>query len=362
MFSNPPEITKNWGTPVWPIPSFRYKSGWPENGSCDIAIIGAGFTGLACALHVLGSSPGSRVIVLESGSMGNGASMRSGGIVLEHTAGGPHPGFENCIDYFEDFMNNQGINCGFKRTGCFEVARTGGEPSSPISWNDSGILRVTKRLQGGIVDPAQLLHGLANAAQSKKAEIRTNVTVARVDLKEDHVVVSGMQKSLNASAVIIATNSMSLNLSGIEGTLTPCMTLALATGRINRADAGRAGWEEKTPFYTTDFPYLWGREGINEGAVFGSGLVFEGEAEFISDRYVQELFQAIESRIKSMHPAFSGIQVTHRWAGPIAITPDMKPVIKVIEDRKIVYAGGYSGHGVAQSIKAGGLVQKLIGA
>lgn len=361
MFSNPADLTKQWGLPVWQGTSPAYRSGWPEKDGYDIAVIGAGFTGLSCALHVIAASPGASVVLLEAGEVGNGASRRSGGMVLDHTAGGPHPDFENCIDYFENFINSRGISCGFRRTGCFEVARTGGESSSPIAWEDSGTVKVSRRIGGGTVDPAKLLYGLADSAGMKKIEIRTNAPVREIEPGSGSVVVSGMQHSLHASAVILATNAISLGLPGVEGTISPCMTLAIAASGVDRAAAQRAGWPDKTPFFTTDFPYLWGRDGLNDGIVMGAGLVFEGEAESIDAGYVQEQFRSLESRIRSMHPAFGAMNVTHRWAGPIALTSDMKPLIRVIEDKKIVYAGAYAGHGVAQSIKAGALVAKLLG-
>ncbi|HET9866204.1 MAG TPA: FAD-dependent oxidoreductase, partial [Nitrospira sp.] len=70
----------------------------------DVAIAGAGFTGLATAFYVLRSHPELRVAVFEAQQVGAGASGRTGGLVLEDTAIGPLPGVENCIATLHDLV------------------------------------------------------------------------------------------------------------------------------------------------------------------------------------------------------------------------------------------------------------------
>ena len=57
-------------------PFIRAEQG-PVEGHYDVAIVGGGFTGLSAALHL--AKAGVRVVVLEGGTVGSGASGRNGG-------------------------------------------------------------------------------------------------------------------------------------------------------------------------------------------------------------------------------------------------------------------------------------------
>ena len=81
----------------------------------DVAIAGAGFTGLATAHYVRQLCPDLRVAVFEAQQVGNGASGRTGGLVLEDTAVGPLPGVGNCIATLQELVHTQGIQCDLQR-------------------------------------------------------------------------------------------------------------------------------------------------------------------------------------------------------------------------------------------------------
>ncbi len=118
------------------------------------------------------------------------------------------------------------------------------------------------------------------------------------------------------------------------------------------------GLGEGKPFYTVDLPYLWGRL-LGKQIIFGSGLVhFAGWHEMhaldIAQGEAAELFARLESRIRSLHPALCEIEFTHRWGGPICITRDWRPVFELHpKSPHAVVLGGFSGHGVAQSVYLG---------
>ena len=77
----------SWGLPPWHIELPPGRAALPER--CDVAVVGAGFTGLAAAYTL--ARPGLAVVVFEARRLGAGASGRSGGIVLEGTSAGPLP-------------------------------------------------------------------------------------------------------------------------------------------------------------------------------------------------------------------------------------------------------------------------------
>src|SRR5208282_2327158 len=81
------------------------------------------------------------------------------------------------------------------------------------------------------------------------------------------------QKEIRAENVLLATNAFSLELSGLRATAEPKLTFALATAPLTAAQIKAIGFSSRRPFYTIDFPYLWGRLLESNGVIFGAGLV-----------------------------------------------------------------------------------------
>jgi gamma-glutamylputrescine oxidase len=70
-----------------------------------------------------------------------------------------------------------------------------------------------------------------------------------------------------------------------------------------------------------------------------------------------QLFNGLERRIRGLHPALHHMRITHRWMGPICFTSDRKPIIASLDDDgRVLVATGYSGHGVALSVRVGKLL------
>ena len=69
----------------------------------------------------------------------------------------------------ETFFAQLDVDCDLALPGAWEIGRKGGLPDSPISWNDSGTLRVVDEVPGGTLDPGKLVSGLARAAQRRGA-------------------------------------------------------------------------------------------------------------------------------------------------------------------------------------------------
>src|SRR6185295_20389745 len=102
----------------------------------EIAIVGAGFTGLATALAC--AERGARVHVFEAGAIGAGASGRTGGLALEGTAVGPLPGADACLDAMASLVKRHAIDCDLDLRGCWIVRHvTGGARPEAQAWPDA---------------------------------------------------------------------------------------------------------------------------------------------------------------------------------------------------------------------------------
>src|SRR5690348_1577378 len=167
-----------WGVPPWQIDFRPSPRPFPEQ--VDVAIVGAGFTGLAAAAWLRHISPQTSVAVFESDSIGAGSSGRTGGMTLAESAAGDLPGLGDVLENFGRILRELQIECDLHLPGAWEIGRKDHMPDSPIAWQDSGDLRVTGEFPGGHCDPGKLVSGLARAADHDGAAIIENSCVDEI--------------------------------------------------------------------------------------------------------------------------------------------------------------------------------------
>jgi glycine/D-amino acid oxidase-like deaminating enzyme len=341
-----------WGNPPWQIDFRSTARGLPEE--IDFAVVGAGFSGLSAAAYLRKLQPDKTTVVFEADCVGAGSSGHTGGMTLAETAAGDLPGLGDVLKGFRKIQGELEIDCDFKVPGVWELGRNKIIKDSPISWNDSGTLGVVHTVEGGTADPGKLVSGLANAAQRLGALIFENTRVEDISYTNPlELKVAGTR--VRAKQVLVATNAESLELSDLSGGAEPKFTLALATEPLSEEQLRETGLASRQPFYTIDFPYLWGRPLRDTQVIFGSGLVHVSHwSEMlnlnIANGEAGGLMRLLESRVRALHPALEKVEFTNRWGGPILIADDMKPSFRHhLRSDKIIVLGGYSGHGVALS-------------
>jgi gamma-glutamylputrescine oxidase len=354
--------------------------------------VGGGFTGLSAAAWLRRLAPERSVLVLESGSLGEGASGRTGGLALADTAVGPLPGLGDVLAGYKKILRELRIDSGLALPGVFElghfVPATGSSKhvgkNSPISWNDSGELRVVRIVPGGAVDPGKVVAGFARVAEKAGAHIAEHAQVHAIHfsnplrLQVRHKFRGRIHnQEICAGQILLATNAFSLELSGLRDAAAPKLTLALATAPLTAAQLKAIGLASRRPFYTVDLPYLWGRLLKSNGVVFGAGIVpmpASPRALFrnpVSTRLHKNVslnllrfhvhmgeaaarLRWLESRVRNLHPALKFVRFTHRWAGPILFTEGMRPIFRRHpHSENVMVLAGYNGHGVALSVYLG---------
>jgi len=382
-----------WGTPPWTVDFRPASCALPDH--VDFAVVGGGFSGLSAAAWLRRFAPGRSVLVLEAASLGDGASGRTGGMVLAETAAGKLPGLGDVLAGYKKILRALRIDSRLTLPGVWELGRSapatkGSGPlakHSPISWSDSGELKVVRRVPGGTVDPGKVLAGLARAAESAGAQIVEHAEVRALDFSNPlrlqvrrnlHGRVH--HKEIRADQVLLATNALSLKLSGLRAASAPKLTFALATAPLSAAQLRAIGLSSRRPFYTVDFPYLWGRLLESNGVIFGSGLVpaYVGlPSRFpLGDRPIKNAahnlrrydvrrgeaaarLRVLEDRVRHLHPALADVRITHRWGGPILLTEGMRPIFRWFtakghtRSKQVLVLAGFNGHGVALSVYLG---------
>lgn len=341
-----------WGTPPWRIDFTPPRRSLPL--SAYFAVIGAGFSGLAAAAWLRLLAPEKSVVVLDAGRIGHGASGRTGGMALEGAAADDLSGLEDVLGGLRKILSRLEVECDLSLPGAWEIARRGGSKESPIAWNDSGTLRVVNEVPGGTLDPGKLVSGLARAADRLGAIIAENHPVERVEWGDEAEIHFAGGRS-RARKVLFATNGLSLRLSGMEKNTVPKLTLAAQSAPLSEKQLEEIGLTERKPFYTVDFPYLWGRLSNDNSLVLGAGLLDAPESGDLEDvdvaaRDATRMFASFERRVHGLHPALKECRFTHRWGGPILFREGWRPVFAAHPaSANGIVLGAYAGHGVALS-------------
>jgi len=355
-----------WGTPPWRIDFAPPRQSLPE--TADFAIVGAGFTGLATAAWLRMLAPEKKVVVLDAWRIGAGASGRTGGIVLSETAAGDLPGLGDVLANFQRILTKLAVDADLQLPGAWEIARSeqAEKPknghrlrsASPISWQDSGSLRVINEVPGGTLDPGKQVTALARAAVRMGAFVLENAAVLEIHWQEEPKLQLA-HGQLRAAKVLLATNALSSGLTSLRSTMHPKITLAARTAPLTEKEIEAIGLAERKPFYTVDFPYLWGRLCSDSSIIWGAGLVDPpetGELEQVdvAGNHATQIFERLEARVRGLHPALRNATFTHRWGGPIAFRANFEPVFSYHPaSRNGIVLGVFAGHGVALSVHLG---------
>jgi len=317
-------------------------------------IVGAGLTGLSAAV----ATADRREVVVIDERFGRGATSRSGGIVLGGTLAGAAPAFAGCELALRDWIGARRIDCGLTWAGCLELVRDASRPPDPVDWRDEGTIRVSSRVEGGVLDPARLLGGLLSEALRGGARVIDNVAVHAIERSAGEVRLATSRGPIAARHLVMATDAM---LAAREGEAADPwsergITVAMQTLPLGEASLDALGLKPDEAFYTDDLPLLWGRVMPDRSLLIGREFLRVDEAPRLAAAGAR-----LVERTRGLHPATADVVLKRVWGGPIAWTKEAVPL--VCPDPTIagvIWAGGYGGHGIAQAFRVGELVAERL--
>ncbi len=359
--------------------------------SFDVAVIGAGYTGLAAARQLARS--GASVVVLERERIGWGASSRNGGQVLtglklEPAALVQRFGESRARELFEvslaslaaleALIRDERIECEYERAGHIQAAY---KPAHFDAFRDEQALlervfnhRValvpradqetelgTRRYHGLLVDersgalnPAKYVHGLARAAAQAGACIQEGVGVLQVSRAAGGWTLRTTGTELRAKDLFVATN-------GYTGPATPALRrrfIAIGSYIIATGPLPSPTWERLIPgrrmvFDSKNFLYYF-RLTADRRLLFGGRAEFSQPTPGSTHRAAEILRRGMET----IFPELTGTPVDYAWSGNVAFTRDQMPRAGILDGA--FYAGGYSGHGIAMASYLGALMARRI--
>jgi glycine/D-amino acid oxidase-like deaminating enzyme len=194
-----------------------------------------------------------RPVLFEAGLVGDGASGRTGGLVLEGTAAGILEQVDKCVPGLKSIVEREGIDCDLALPGCWEVAHRKGKERT-LPWTDDGKpIGIMNIVSGGVVQPAALTIGIAKAAQRMGATLLEGCPVSRIEFEGGlHVEAHG--ERIDAGYVVVATNAWINATLAETPPLRSSLTFACATAPLRQDQLATLGVGEGISFYTNDMP------------------------------------------------------------------------------------------------------------
>jgi glycine/D-amino acid oxidase-like deaminating enzyme len=367
--------------------------GLPER--VDVAIVGAGFTGVSAARTL--AKHGAKVAVLETNSLGWGASSRNGGMVLTgmkldvETLAGRY-GMDATkrmyaaslasIDLVEQIVGEEQIDCNFSRCGHLEVAckqshfDAYARSVEVIAREFNHQLRVVPRNElrgeigsdiyhGGIVDevsaglnPARYVAGLGRAALRAGACIFESTRVDRI-ARASRNGVSGFQLvtsrgSVFADNVFIATSGYTSNVTpALRKKIIPIGSFIIATERLPEALAHDLSPRNRMIYDSKHYLYYYRLTPDNR-------MLFGGRAAFFPETSstIRRSAEILRRGMIGVYPQLRDVKVEYAWGGTLDFCFDTMPHAGRMDG--MYYAVGYAGHGVAMATYLGAKIAEEI--
>ena len=374
------------------------------DAACDVVVVGAGFTGLWTAIALTDTDPALRVIVLEADTVGYGASGRNGGFCQASLTHGLANGMRHFPDELEileregienlrgieSFVQSNGIDCDFGRTGDLSVADQPYQVDELKAWVDeaaewgeelvfldrpavfdevhsplwhAGLFRPPEQGRDALVDPAKLVRGLARVAGERGVAIHEGTRVTAVERRAGGVAVTTADGPIvRADHVVVATSAYSGWLRRLSSHFVPVYDYAIVSEPLSADQHASIGWRRRqgmsdsnNQFHyfrlTADDRILWGGYDAVYYANNGVGPEFDRRPSTTD---------MLERQFRITFPQLATLAFPYRWGGAIDTTTRFTVTFGQALGGRLTYSLGYTGLGVGASRWAAGIVRDFI--
>ena len=355
----------------------------------DVAVIGAGYTGLAAARQL--ARAGASVVVLERERVGWGASSRNGGQVLTGLKLDPatlvaRVGRSRARKLFdislesiaalEALIADEAIECEYERTGHIQAASKRGhfdafrderkllarlfehrvelvsraEQRGEIASDAYHGLLVDER--SAALNPAQYIRGLNTAAVRAGVAVAEGTGVERLSRQSARWAIETSRGAVDARDVLIATNGYTDGAApALQRRLVPVGSYVIATEPLPVSVAAMLLPRRRVAFDSKHFLHYF-------RLTRDSRLLFGGRAAFArpTPGTTRRAAAILRRDLARVFPQLATTSIEYAWCGNVAFTRDQMPHAGRLD--QTYYAGGYCGHGIAMATYLGALVAR----
>ena len=357
---------------------------------CDVAIVGAGYTGLWTAWHLRQIEPALDIAILEAETASFGASGRNGGWCsawlsgIEHWLDDPatREGAIRLQRLMFDTVRDVGrvternsIDCHYERAGALEIAvnpaqferlraerdrlRGFGFGDEDYALIEGSALAELPEMAGALaalfvphcaaIHPARLARGLADRLEQDGVRIYEESPVrdfARGLLRTG-------AGTVRADTVILATEGYGPVLPGRQRLLIPVHSMMVATEPLPEAMFERLRLRRRYCFGNLDHHVTYGQRTADNRIAFGCRGAYRFGSAVRTFSGSEREFGVVRNTLLRFFPVLRGVRFTHAWGGALGVARSLRPAVCFDPENRIGWAGGYFGNGVAAAHLAG---------
>jgi glycine/D-amino acid oxidase-like deaminating enzyme len=384
------------GEPLIPRPSLE------QDISVDVAIMGAGYTGLWTAYYLKQQNPELSIAIVEAQTAGFGASGRNGGWLMGELAGQDkllkdsteqqrtlgHHIIHGIPDEVARVLDKEGIECDYQKGGVIYVAARYPEQTESLKDSYQSLDQLGyetddyRWLEGhdltdkiniaeakaaiysphcASIHPAKLVRGLARVVENLGVKIYENTpainwTKGSIKTPNAHIKTQWVVPALEAYGITLKKSLYPLKKYHL-----PVQSLIIATEPLSNE--------------------LWLELGLKNGEVFSdysrqvtygtrtkdNRLVFGARGSYLFGGQLRHDFTLTDTEIKlrknimiDLFPQLENVTITHAWGGNLSMARKFHPHMLIDQDKQFAIAGGYGGEGVGASNLAGRTLADLI--
>jgi glycine/D-amino acid oxidase-like deaminating enzyme len=362
------------------------------DAEADVAVVGAGFTGLWAALTLKQRDPGIAVTVLEAEHVGYGPSGRNGGFLETYWCALPRVrsrvGDEAALRLARASegafaaVEGLGEDVWLRRSGMLEVSTTPGQDAAV-----DGAVRAAAEL--GVPERAVPLSTDELAARCSSPVFRRGVLFPDAGTVQPGRLIRALRRAAVVSGVLLHERSRATSIR--PGTVETAHGRLRAPEIVVATNAWMTGWRpvrarltnfgsyvvltEPAPELLTEIGWTGG-EAITDGRMFlhyfrttddgrvlmGSGSGPVGSGGIIDDRFFGDEPTAAraERGLRRLLPRLAEARVERWWGGPIDVSSDQLPFFGTVPGSRIHFGAGYSGNGVGPSWLGAQILASLV--
>jgi glycine/D-amino acid oxidase-like deaminating enzyme len=385
---------ENAGEDLTPRPSLA------RSTDVDVAILGAGYSGLWTAYYLLRKAPSLRVAVVEKEIAGFGASGRNGGWcsakfpvtagMLEKRYGSTAArdllvAMRGAVEEVGRVCDEEKIDAQFHRGGGLTLARgahqlpglhssyatyqrlglgdrhqllSAGEASERI--HATNVYGALASLDGASLHPARLVRGLARAIEARGGAVYEQTPVT--EFKPGSLITPGGELRAK-QAIVLAGEAYMTRFPSLHRALLPAYSLISLTEPLTPEQWSQVGWQGGESVSSTRNTVVYLTRTADGRILFGSrGAPYLFGSKITDGQDVHEpTVKMIQSSLLEWFPQLEGIGFTHVWGGPVAMPRDWMPAVRFDAASRTGSIMGYTGQGVSTANLAGRLLAGLIG-
>jgi glycine/D-amino acid oxidase-like deaminating enzyme len=375
-------------TPYWldTSPQGPDRSTTEVDGNVDVAVVGAGLTGLSAALHL--ARKGAKVAVFEQETVAWGASGRNGGMATPGlslgfrdaiarygfpTASSLYLTYYDAIDSIEKLVGEEGIDCDFARTGKLNLASKPAHYDGLRKTHDVLTERMAVETQmvpkselgaeigsdyyhGAMIDPrgaglhvGKFTRGLAESAARIGVEIHEKAPVREVQRLGGgtrHKVVTP-RGSVEADQVLVATSGYTGRpFRWLQVRIAPVGSFIIVTEPLGKEVCDQLLPHRRMASDSKNLLYYFRITPDHR-------LLFGGRARFAmsSPESDEKSGRILQKAMLSVFPQLADARVDYCWGGQVDMSLDR--MVHAGEQDGLFYSVGYSGHGVQMATYMG---------